>query len=651
MANGLLAALGLEKKGGAQPPARNAPSAVGAKGPPADTPPPPADGSDAAGDSSDEYTPVLATARPAYLDPGSPQMRAILMKGIQESADKDRKAAEETLAKMNKALTDVKGYVLGMSEADLQKAGYAAIMKEVRDRFPDAAGLSQWVKETAVKVPELKGKLPSPKALMDVVESAVKARHADLGWSLSTGKDLKSVNTDRLLAAYMAELPSGVTVKIENGVVKLALTGAALTVKTPAGEVDASAGKGGAAIALKRDDFSIKVENDGWKDFDPKLRGQWKTIGDATSIVVNLQAARDKAKLELEQKKKDGAEITADLTADFDKKEAAFNLAWKKLQERITATAKASEDKITASIAYLKKDKNDKDAVKAGVDAEVDLKALKGTLDAWYKTPTLEAALKVAAAADKVSAKLEVTAVKSGVVVTAEFEKALDETKAAIDVLIKEGGDSSTQVAAELKKKADDLTAKIKVVQQTKDLKLAAELEKTLKDVRGSIEVEYKKGQTTVKGGANASSSGEVGGKVQIDIALGKGRSFVGENDKLSFAANVSTSGYKFEVNFSMGEPVDPASLQDLFKDADTQIKELYKLAGDKGIRSIQDIEALNKKMQEVMKPVDDAAKKAKTLKSKSEISATFGFSIQGDWPAGGKATPPAAVLGATIHF
>ena len=34
--------------------------------------------------------------------------------------------------------------------------------------------------------------------------------------------------------------PAGVTVNIDNGVVKLALTGAALTVKTPAGEVDAS---------------------------------------------------------------------------------------------------------------------------------------------------------------------------------------------------------------------------------------------------------------------------------------------------------------------------------------------------------------------------------------------------------------------------
>jgi hypothetical protein len=78
-----------------------------------------------------------------------------------------------------------------------------------------------------------------------------------------------------------------------------------------------------------------------------------------------------------------------------------------------------------------------------------------------------------------------------------------------------------------------------------------------------------------------------------------------------------------------MGQPVETASLQDLFADADRQIKELYKLAGDKGIRSIEDAKAINDKMQEVMKPVRDAAAKAKTLKTKSEITASFGFSAR----------------------
>ena len=142
-----------------------------------------------------------------------------------------------------------------------------------------------------------------------------------------------------------------------------------------------------------------------------------------------------------------------------------------------------------------------------------------------------------------------------------------------------------------------------------------------------------------------------IGSKVQIDIALRDGRTFVGEGDKLSFTANVSNKGYKFEVAFSMGEPVETASLQDLFADADRQIKELYKLAGDQGVRSIEDAAALNRKLQDVMAPIKQAADKAKTLKKKSDISASFGFSIEGDWPAGGRAAPPAAMFSAKINF
>lgn len=551
----------------------------------------------------------------------SPEMTALLMKGIDAENAKSRHEAEQTLAKVDQTLAAVEAYIAGLSAAELQKSSYAKIVTEVRKRFPEAAGLSQWVKDTAIKVPALKSKLPSPKALMSVVESTLTARAAPMMWSMAAGKDLRAVNTDHLLAAYMSELPAGVTVQIAGGVVQLSLEGAALSVPTPAGEAAASAGKGGARLALKDDDFSIQVSNEGWKQFDPQLRGEWKQIDGELSRILELKA---------------------------NKREAEFNLAWKNLRERLVATAKASRDKITASVAYLKKDDKDKAIFKAGVDAEVDLKAMEGKLSAYTANPTVEAALEVTAAADKVAARLELTAVKSGVVVTASFERSLAETKAAIEVVLDNG---NTKLAAELTKKADDLSAKLKLVRKNKDLKLAAELEKTLKDVRASIEVEYTKGAATVTGGADISSKGEGGVKVQIDIALQDGRTFSSESDKLSFTANVSNKGYKFEVAFSMGEPVETASLQDLFSDADRQIKELYRLAGDQGIRSIADAKALNDKLQEVMAPIKASADKAKTLKKKSDISASFGFSVEGEWPAGGKASAPAAMFGAKITF
>ena len=68
-------------------------------------------------------------------------------------------------------------------------------------------------------------------------------------------------------------------------------------------------------------------------------------------------------------------------------------------------------------------------------------------------------------------------------------------------------------------------------------------------------------------------------------------------------------------------------------------------------MRSIQDAQALNAKMQEVMAPIKESAAKAKTLKKKSEIAASFGFSIEGEWPVGGRAPPPAGVFSVKIAF
>lgn len=604
----------------------------------------------AAGAQGDEWSAPdpsgQAPAKAPYLDPSSPEMRNLIMRSVLEQEKKDKAAAEQHLAEIQKQLTQIRKYIADIPGSEMAKSSYGALVKDIRDRYPEVADLSQWVRQTSGKVPSLKGKLPSPKALMETVEAAVKLRAADIGWSVSTGRDLASVAGERLLAAYLSQLPSGVSIKIDGGVVKLSRDGAALKVNTPVGEVDAKAGKDGVAVSLKGEAASIEISNEDFKEFDPKLRGQWQLVSGETTLVMKLRADRDKAKLELDLKGKDGGKLAADLQADFDKKEAEFNLAWTQLQEKVTATAKASEQKLSASVAYLKKDKADKDAVKAGAEVEVDFKALQGKLKAYYASPTLEAVLEVAAAADKVSAKLEVKAVKTGTVVTAAFEKSLQETKAAVNVTL-----GKTTVGAELSQKLEGIAAKIKVVQETKDLKLAVELEKTLKDVRGKLELEIQKGRTTAKVGVEASSDGKVGGKAQIDIALKDGRSFTATGDKLSFAANVSSDGYKFEVTFSMGRPVETGSLQDLFSDADRQIKELYKLAADQDIRSLQDMEAVNRKMQAIMASVNESAKKAQTLKKKSEIAASFGFSIEGEWPTGGKASPPAAMFTAKIEF
>ena len=78
---------------------------------------------------------------------------------------------------------------------------------------------------------------------------------------------------------------------------------------------------------------------------------------------------------------------------------------------------------------------------------------------------------------------------------------------------------------------------------------------------------------------------------------------------------------------------------------------EIYALVADQDIRSLEDMEKVNQALQEKIKPLRSKLESAKTLKGKPAIQASFGFSIQGDWPAGGRAVPPAAMFGAKLTF
>ena len=74
-------------------------------------------------------------------------------------------------------------------------------------------------------------------------------------------------------------------------------------------------------------------------------------------------------------------------------------------------------------------------------------------------------------------------------------------------------------------------------------------------------------------------------------------------------------------------------------------------MAGDAGVRSIKDAQELKKKFDEVMAPVQASVDKVKTLKKKKDIEIAFGFTLQGEWPGGGKAAPPTPSFGLKITF
>jgi hypothetical protein len=152
-----------------------------------------------------------------------------------------------------------------------------------------------------------------------------------------------------------------------------------------------------------------------------------------------------------------------------------------------------------------------------------------------------------------------------------------------------------------------------------------------------------------LKSSVSASSSGEA--KAQIDIALENVIGFAGGDGKISFGGTASKEKYKFELKFSVGEPVEIGGIQSVFQQADKQIRELYNLVADNEIRSLKDADAIKSKVESVAKPIKSAVDQLNTLKGKSAIQAAFGFSVEGEWPAGKAAAPPVVSAKLIITF
>ena len=263
-----------------------------------DAPPPPG----AAGDEWEAPTPDA----PIPKKPTSFKLSdADMQRFLREQDEKDKKEAEQTLVKMTKALADVKAFVDAIPHDELARASYATIMTDVRKRFPEVAGLSQWVKQTSIQGARPEGQAafvegPHGRRAVDGEGARRRARLVAVdGQEPGDGQLRPPARGLHVGAARRRQRAD------RGGVVQLTLEGAALAVKTPVGEVDATADKGGTSVSLKNKDFTIQVSNDGWKEFDPELRGQWQKINDEASTVLKLKADRDKAKLELEQQEEE----------------------------------------------------------------------------------------------------------------------------------------------------------------------------------------------------------------------------------------------------------------------------------------------------------------------------------------------------------
>jgi hypothetical protein len=519
---------------------------------------------------------------------------------------------------------ELRDHYTGMFSGMLVNRTLPELVADARSRFPDVPAGPELVKLLQTLQRKAKGGSVSPGALL-------------------TGS-LDGVE-EYLKATYLANLPSGVDIKLENGLVRLTKKGAAVNVTTDSGDVAGQVGPAGAAFSFKNKSANIEIENSSLKKFDPKLRAKLERLEGETQTVLDLQADLEKLRLKVEDERKAGKSVV-ELEVDLRKREADLKLKTDALQGELEAHIKATAEGLVASIQFLREESKDK---QAGAELKVETEAMVARFKAWKQSPEAKTGLEILASAKQLAVKLEHEAAKSGVVVTAEFKAAVKEIEAALAIVADKG---DKKLAAKLKKQTDAILVSLETVVKTKDLQLAAKLESDLKSVRGELEATFKRGDLGVTLGVKGDSGkGEIGGTAKVDLALLKGISILGGQDgKLQFAADVSNKGYSVGIVFSIGSPPDPKELSKALDQAEKGIQDLYARAADPKVRSLDDLDAAAKEISGALKPFADSASRLKQL-DRQKFSLDFSLSLTGGWPVGGRVSPPTPMFGLAIRF
>ena len=272
-------------------------------------------------------------------------------------------------------------------------------------------------------------------------------------------------------------------------------------------------------------------------------------------------------------------------------------------------------------------------------------------LKAFATTPDLRTALAITGSAEKITAKVEAEALKSGTVVTLTYEKAFKEVKEQLELQVKQG---NTTVAATLSSEAAKIEDQLNKFKSStnKDFEAVKSLEEDLKNLKLAVKAQYDAGKFKISAGGSVTSGGEAGGQVQVDVMLGKGFGFGSKGEqKISFGAEVTNKGYKFALMFSVGEMPELDSVHKANDEATKRIKELYELLNSTQIRSLSDAKKIEEAVTKVMDPLSKSVQAMKKA-DKKDFALKFGITVSGDLPSsGGKVLPPVLGVALTIVF
>lgn len=543
---------------------------------------------------------------------------------IEEMMEQEKKDKEKREKDAQQACAEARKWLQAQPKEQLMKLSYPAIVAKIKEMFPAV------------------NDLPKPKMLMDMVDKVL----TDNRYLFDKGLvgDPKKLAMEKIIAAYIAALPKNIKATVTDGGITLVMTGAAEAVADGAAKAE---DKKGQEFEFKNKNFTIQVSNEAWKALDPALRAKWKSLNDEATSLDKLKEMLASLKKEWETKKEDGTSSKVELEARIKDLEAEFKGRWDTLQNSIESTAKLTTDGLKASITEAKKKIKDD---KVGAELELKFEEMSASLKAFANTKDLKTALTITGSAEKIAAKIEAEAIKSGTVVTLNYEKALKEVKEQLELQVKHG---KTTVAATLSKKAEKLEEKLKDVKdgKTKDFEAVNGLEKDLAKLQLEVKAEFEVGNFKISGGGKVTTGGEAGGKVKVEMMLEKGIQFFGEGQKISFTADVTNKGYSFALMFSVGEMPQLDDVHKANKEADEKIRKMYDLVKDTKIRSMDDAKKIQEALSEVIKPLKKSVEAMKKV-DKKKFAVEFGITVTGEFNgSGGKMPPPVTGVGFKVVF
>ena len=541
---------------------------------------------------------------------------------LQKTLEDGRIAEEKRQKEASAALEQARQWLCGMKLSVQVTLSYPEIITRIKEDYPAVLGLKD------------------RKALMAMVDKAL----LDSGYMVSKGLlgDSSKLAMEKVIAAYIAALPSSIKAVVSGGGIVLTATGAGTGGVGAGTEAKGKAGK----FEFKNKNYTIQISNAAWQGLDPALRAKWKSLNDEATALEKLQAALTSLKKEWETAGSDGQSSKIEVEARVKDLEAEFKGRWDTLRQTIDLTAKASTDGIKVALNEAKKGVADQ---KAGAELEVKFEEMSLGLKAFATTPDLKTALEVTGSAEKITAKIEAVALRTGTAVTLSYEKALKEVKEQLELQVKQG---NTTLAATLSRQAVKLEEDLKNFNaaKTKDFQQVQALESGLEKLTLEVKAGFSAGDFKVTASGAVASGGEVGGKVKVELMLSNGIRFLGEGQKISFSADVSNKGYTFALMFSVGEMPEISDVHKAMAEADTKIKKLYERVQDTTIRGMDDATKIKDALSEALKPLKAsvaAMKKADKRKFALEIGVTLGATVDD----GGRMPPPMPGFNLVVKF